>query len=362
MSAVHARRGSGRDRESRKSTHGSVMTLDSALAVGSAFAVSLVLPAVVLPLLRRAHMVDVPNERSAHTAPTVRGGGIAPAVGLAVGLAIAASVASSTQARLLWLLLGVGLTTACLGLVEDVRGVPKVLRALGQFGIGVAGGAMASQVLDVSVAWAVVGGLAFLCGVNAVNFMDGVNGISALHGMIAGGAYIALGVMRDVHWLTVGGSVLAVVFAAFLVWNATGHVFLGDVGSYLLGAVVAMIILLGWMQGLPILALAAPMAVYVADTGLTLVTRVAKGEEWHEAHRDHIYQRLQRRGLAHLTVAGLVALASAACASLGLVAVSQQGGGRAAAWAGLVLVVAAYAALRALDAPDPAHEEARGHR
>ena len=333
------------------------MTESDTLAVGAAFAVSLVLPTVVLPMLRRLHMVDVPNQRSAHAQPTARGGGVAPAVGMAVGLAIAAAFSSLGDERVLWLLLATGIAGACVGLLEDFRGLSRMLRAVGQLAIGVVGGAIASQVLDVTSAWAIVGGVALLGGINVVNFMDGVNGISALHGMIAGGSFIALGAIHDVHWVVVAGSILVAVFVAFLVWNASGRMFLGDVGSYLLGSIVSMIVLLGWMQGLPILALAAPMAIYVADAGVTLGSRIVTGEEWLEAHRDHTYQRLHRRGLSHLKVAGLVALASAGCASLGLIASSQQGAARTAASAGIILVVAAYLALRALGTPDPAHEE-----
>lgn len=335
------------------------MTPTSALAVGLAFVVSLLLPAALLPALTRAHLVDVPNDRSSHDRPTVRGGGIAPAAGMAVGLAIAASTATSDDASLLWLLLAVGVAAACLGLAEDARGVPKPLRVLGALAIGLSGGAAASLVAGVGLGWALAGGLVVLVGVNAANFMDGLNGISALHGTIAGGAFIAVGVTHDVTWLTVAGFVLAAVYVAFLGWNASGRLFLGDVGSYLLGAVVSITVILGWMQGLPLVALAAPTAIYLTDTGLTLIARMIRGETWHEAHRDHTYQRLNRRGLSHLTVSGLVALASALCAALGLVASSQQGVVRAAAWAGLALVVVAYAGLRAV-APEPAGDESRG--
>ena len=335
------------------------MTQSSALAVGAAFAVSLVLPVAVVPLLRRAHIVDVPSERSAHTRTTLRGGGIAPAVGWVLGLSIAASASSPPDERLLWLLLVAGIVPACLGLIEDVRGLSKMVRILGQLGTGTVVGALASQLLDVTSAWAIIGALACVGGVNVVNFMDGVNGISALHGMIAGGVFVALGVTHDVHWMTVAGSMLAAVFTAFLFWNAAGQLFLGDAGSYLLGAIVSMTILIGWMEGLPILALTAPMAVYIVDTGVTLGARIAKGEKWHEAHRDHTYQRLNRRGLSHLTVSGLVALASATCAALGLIASSQHGEARAAALAGLTVVLVVYSALRALGAKDSDDEKAR---
>jgi len=72
----------------------------------------------------------------------------------------------------------------------------------------------------------------------------------------------------------------------------TARVFLGDVGSYFAGAWLAVLVVLGLRGSIPPEAIVAPVALYVADTGLTLARRVQRHEPWHEPHRQHAYQRL----------------------------------------------------------------------
>lgn len=334
------------------------MTQSSVVAVVIAGFLALALPVLLVPWLRRAEVVDTPNARSSHSRPALRGGGIAQTAGWGVGLSIAATHARADDRSLLWILAFAGLAAASIGLAEDLSGVSVSLRAAGAFMVGLLVGLIASQVLGVHSWWAVVGAVACLGGVNVVNFMDGVNGISALHGMVAGGTFAVVGLIHDAPWLVVSGAILATTFAAFLPWNLSGKLFLGDVGSYLLGGVVAMMILLGWMQGLPLVPLAAPMSIYIADTGVTLLSRIAGGEPWREAHRDHLYQRLYRNGMTHVQVSLAIAALSGTCAVLGVAASTQPGFLQAASLTTLIVIVGAYAVLRHWIDPDSS-EQAR---
>src|SRR5690606_29011020 len=72
--------------------------------------------------------------------------------------------------------------------------------------------------------------------INVANFMDGLNGISGFHGVIAGAAFGVVGWLTATPWLLIIGVVLAAGYLGFLPWNLTKPgAFLGDVGSYLLG-------------------------------------------------------------------------------------------------------------------------------
>lgn len=288
------------------------------LALGATLVVSLVVPSVLAPLLRRRGVMDVPNERSSHSRPVVRGVGISPMVAVAVGYLIVLTLGgdATPDIYILIVIVSATITAAALGAVEDVWGIPVVFRAAAQVLIG-----CASAAFLVGESWwlTVVLGL-FIAGyINAANFMDGVNGISGLHAVAVGSTYAVIGAITTMPWLTISGLVLALAFAGFLPWNfARGGMFLGDVGSYLLGGGIAVIAAAAIAGGIPFLAVLGPLAIYLADTGTTLIKRMTHGERWYEAHRTHVYQQLTRSGLSHFQTAALVASFGGITGALGL--------------------------------------------
>lgn len=290
------------------------------VALATVLIVSLVAPLALKPLLLRMGVIDVPNSRSSHTRPVIRGVGLAPLLAVVVGYVILLFGAhGSAQLTVLLVILGVSLAAGLLGWVEDFRGLPVVVRAGLQLAIGLVG-ACAITANDGGSWWAV---LAYALGVaayiNVTNFMDGVNGISGLHGVVVGVTYATLGVIVEAPWLTVAGLILALAFAGFLPWNLIrGGMFLGDVGSYLLGGGIAIVAVAALAHGVLAVAVLGPIVIYLADAGVTLVRRVLRGERWFEAHRSHVYQRLIDLGLSHAQVASIVATASACTGGLGL--------------------------------------------
>jgi UDP-N-acetylmuramyl pentapeptide phosphotransferase/UDP-N-acetylglucosamine-1-phosphate transferase len=315
------------------------------LTVGLAFLVSLLSPLVVIPSLLRRNIVDLPNGRSSHEQVAVRGVGISPTLGLLAGLGLLLFWIPDPARGSVIILAVTAFLAAGLGFVEDVRGVPVRIRATLQGAIGlltsVAIGLQFTQPWWLLVIFAV--GIAAY--VNVANFMDGIDGMSGLHGVVVGCFFGFLGNIQNLSWLSVAGWIVAAVFLGFLPWNLFRKgTFLGDVGSYLLGAVVAVIATLAVAAGVSALVALAPLAIYVFDTGTTLVRRVLKGERWFEAHRSHSYQRLTQLGIPHLAVASIVALGMVLTGSMGLLVAEQP-----ALWpvlvVGLVIVVIAYLSL-----------------
>lgn len=257
-----------------------------------------------IALLRRRGMLDVPGRRSSHSVPTPRGGG-AP---IAVGLVVAAWVAIAAGGVLagLALALAVGFF-GLLGLVDDLRGLPAIARLALQ-AAGAAGVAallvLRLPVPPLAVAAAAAAAAFWLVGfVNVFNFMDGVNGISGAHAMIGGVAYACLAGWRGDGFGVAAGLALAVGAAAFLPWNAVrARVFLGDVGSYAIGAALAVLAVRLILLGVPVEAVGGPVALYLADVAWTLQRRVRRGERWLEAHRTHVYQRWCDAGWSHAEV------------------------------------------------------------
>ena len=322
------------------------MSPDVVISVAIAFLVALTAPFALKPMLSRAGVFDVPNPRSSHESPVLRGGGLAQACAIVLALGYAAIATNGHDSSFVFVIVATCIAVATLGWLEDLHGLSIAVRAGSQFLIGVVAASTAALNTGHGAWWGLVGGLALIGGINVVNFMDGVNGISAFHGIVAGATFVTIGLLHDVDWLVVSGAVLAVAFAAFLPWNLSGRMFLGDVGSYLLGGAIAIVVTIGWMQRLPIIALVAPMTIYVADTGLTLISRIRAGEQWYEAHRDHTYQRLNHAGLSHLGVASIVSSLSLFCAALGIGASETSGWWRVTQLAVIAITVISYTTAR----------------
>ncbi len=192
--------------------------------------------------------------------------------------------------------------------------------------------------------------------VNAFNFMDGIDGISVAQAVVAGVTWSALGTAEDLPGVAAGGAIItgaAMGFAPFNVPRA--RMFLGDVGSYFFGAWLAMIAVLGVRYGVAPEAMLAPLGLYLADTGATLVRRFRRGDPWFLPHREHVYQRLTARGWSHMRVTALVTLALIVCSGLGAVALADSLLLRASADVALTMVLLSYlAAPRLLSRTPPA--------
>lgn len=271
-----------------------------------AFVLGALLPFAVRPILRRHNMVDVPNERSSHTAPTYRGMGLATAAATLLAFVVATlfgwTYRSSESLQLAVTIAAAILCAFILGWLEDIRGVSIVRRAGLQLVIGLLASVSFATVQGTNILLLILGAI-FVAGyINVANFMDGINGISGAHGLVAGLAYALTGWMVNLPWLALAGVAVAGAFAAFLPWNVRPgkNVFLGDAGSYVLGAALGTLAVGAWFADVPFLLAFAPLMTYLADAGTTLFRRFMAGEQWYKPHRTHTYQRLTDVGFSHL--------------------------------------------------------------
>jgi UDP-GlcNAc:undecaprenyl-phosphate/decaprenyl-phosphate GlcNAc-1-phosphate transferase len=290
-------------------------------AVAACGVIVLVAEPLTIALLRRLAVLDMPGGRSSHSVPTPRGGG-AP---IAVGLVVAALIAPGGARAGLAFAVAVGFF-GLLGLLDDLRGLPTSLR----LGLQLAGASAVAALLvarlslpAVAVIMAALAGTAWVVGfVNAFNFMDGVNGISGAHALIGGVAYACLAGWRRDGFGVAAGLSLAVGACAFLPWNAVrARVFLGDVGSYSIGAALAVLAVRLVSLGVPVEAVAGPVALYLADVAWTLQRRIRCGERWLEAHRTHVYQRWCDNGWSHQEVTVLTSALTVLLCLLGVAGV-----------------------------------------
>lgn len=311
------------------------------------------LPALLRPLLLRGGVIDVPNARSSHARPVVRGMGLAAWAAVVVGMVLALVTGTVRVDRgVTVIVLLIASAAAALGWVEDFRGVSVRTRATVQLLVGAVGTTAVALAFGQTGWWIPAGALAIAVYINVANFMDGINGISGLHGVTVGLFYALAGQLSGQWWLTVGALVLAVAFAAFLPWNLAGGrggaVFLGDVGSYLLGGMIAAMSTAGFLAGVYVEYLLSPLVIYLADTAFTWVRRVRSGARWYAPHREHVYQRLTDVGLSHLGSSVVVTACTVAVGLLGVVSAQGTLGTSIAATVAGIAVVAGYLASPAL--------------
>jgi UDP-GlcNAc:undecaprenyl-phosphate/decaprenyl-phosphate GlcNAc-1-phosphate transferase len=274
---------------------------------------ALVLTPCVVWLAHHWQLIDVPNDRSSHVAPTPRGGGIAVAIATVAGV-----VAGDRWSGAVGALVVGALVLAATGLLDDRFGLPALPRLAIQLltpavvALVVIERSTTGIVLGATVAALIAAGY-----INAFNFMDGINGISGTQAAVAAAFLAAVARHTGAPHLTWAALAAAGAALGFLPFNALRPlIFLGDVGSYFLGCWLAGVALLLVDAGASALVVLGPFLLYLFDTSSVLVRRALRGDPIMQAHREHAYQRLVQRGWSHPMVAVLCAAIAGASALL----------------------------------------------
>jgi len=266
--------------------------------LGAALVAALLTRALIAIALRRS-ILAVPNDRSSHTVPTPTLGGVAIALPV-----LAWSAYRVGQDPLCWSVVFGGGILATLGFVDDLRD----LSARSRLPIQCVAVAVALATVPLAVPLALgpiaiepkwlVAALDFLIAlwmVNLYNFMDGIDGIAASQCVLFCAGVLLVGhpaaFMHEFLWVLLGAS------AGFLWFNrAPARIFMGDVGSGLLGLLVGVIALtLDARRQMPLIASLILLAGFWFDATYTLCVRIATGQKFASAHRSHLYQRAARR-------------------------------------------------------------------
>lgn len=262
-------------------------------------------------------VLDIPNERSSHTHPTPRGGGLVIVILSTVGLILAwflnpaiSPVALVAYLVGAWLIAGVSWLDDLRSLPNRVRfavhslGAILALLALGYWRVVSLPliGPLDLGVLGLFITFIWIVGLT-----NAYNFMDGIDGIASGQAVVAGLGWALLGWNDNQPLVAVLGLLLATASLGFLGHNwPPARIFMGDVGSAFLGFTFAVLPVLA-AQHNPRLALAGVLLVwpFVFDAAFTFLRRLRHRENVFAAHRSHLYQRLISAGYSHRFVSSL---------------------------------------------------------
>jgi Fuc2NAc and GlcNAc transferase len=267
-------------------------------------------------LLRRyalaKSLLDIPNERSSHSVPTPRGGGVAIVISFLAGLALVDDVPASVLVALF----GAGAWVALVGFLDDHGHIAARWRLMAHFfaaawALAWLGGMPAVPVngtaLDLGWAGHVLGAIYLVWLLNLYNFMDGIDGIAGIEALT-----VCLGAVV-VYTLAVPGVspsiaplawLLAAAVLGFFVWNyPPAKIFMGDAGSGFLGLMVGLLsIQAAWTEPRLFWCWVILLGVFVVDATVTLMRRIMRGDKFYQAHRSHAYQYASRKFGAHRPV------------------------------------------------------------
>lgn len=258
---------------------------------------------------------DIPNERSLHTEPTPRIGGVALMAGILSAWAL------MVMSLVWWVVLPM-VMLFLVSLLDDKRGLPVSQRLLAHtaaaailvFSAGIfAQGMVLAIILLLCVIWMT----------NLYNFMDGSDGLAGGMTFFGFTMYGLAALMHGDDTQAMLNFSIAAAALGFLYYNFhPAQVFMGDAGSIPLGFLAAAMGLWGWQQAhwpgwFPLLVFSP----FIMDATVTLLKRTLRREKIQQAHREHYYQRLVRLGWGHRNTALLgyaLMFASGASAIWGL--------------------------------------------
>jgi len=242
----------------------------------------------------------IPNERSSHTRPTIRGGGII--------FPLAVFLWGLFFEQTSWGFITAVTMIGIVGFLDDRYSLSQWVRLLVQ-SVAVIVIIWQANIIDISVVWLIVSFILITGWLNAFNFMDGINGMSAFYALVV---LIGIWLFND-EIAGIENSLMITVALSLILFSwfnarKKAVIFAGDIGSLSMGIILAYLVMMlivstGRWEFILL------VCVYGADTVLTIVHRVIKEENIFEAHRSHLYQYLANEaGLSHLKVSWIYSL------------------------------------------------------
>jgi UDP-N-acetylmuramyl pentapeptide phosphotransferase/UDP-N-acetylglucosamine-1-phosphate transferase len=256
------------------------------------------------------YVLDHPNERSLHSRPTPRTGGIAIVVAVVTTGSVFICLIGARWQSFVWFGSAI-LLVATVSFLDDRRsigvGYRMVMHTLASAVLAYSGLAVDSIGLP-GTTWTLTLAMSALVAIfylvwmlNLFNFMDGMDGLAGGMTVIGFGTYALLGSFAG-HELFAGLSLLvACAGGGFLLFNfPPARIFMGDVGSSVLGLLSGSFSLWGARDGIfPLWAAVLIFSPFIADATVTLIRRILKGEKFWKPHKTHFYQKLILAGWGH---------------------------------------------------------------
>ena len=308
-------------------------------AFGVAFATCLMLTPVVRNLARRWRIVDQPDMyRKLHATAIPLGGGVAIMLSFLLALGVVAALSDSQQfllahdIKFVAGLVAAAVTICGVGIIDDRYGLRGRQKLLGQLiaatglvcsGLVIPNIAIFGFELELGLLSIPFTYFWLLGAINALNFLDGSDGLATSVGIVLSLAIAGMAVLTQHTTEAFLACAMAGGLVAFLVYNRPpASIFLGDAGSMFIGLILGALAIRGSFKGPATAALAAPTAIWaipILDACMAILRRKLTGRSIYATDRGHIHHTLQRHGLGDSrTVIAIGVLC--ACTALGALA------------------------------------------
>jgi UDP-N-acetylmuramyl pentapeptide phosphotransferase/UDP-N-acetylglucosamine-1-phosphate transferase len=315
---------------------------------------------VVTRLLISAHLNDAPDDaRKMHQNHNATAGGLAIILGFCAALVSLNHQMGLVESKQILFVVGLSLALGLVGLLDDIFTMKSHVRmAILVIIIGLllkpefvtkSLPIFPGMRLEIGMIFGFFGSFIWLMlMVNAVNFMDGANGVA--FGAISI-SFIGLGALCFFHG-EIGGAAMCFLATAaiwgFLTYNVgKGNIFAGDVGSWFVGGLYGALGLLAARSGVNIFAVALCALPILADVILTILHRIILGENILSAHNRHIYQRIIKTGKSHFYTALLLWVQTQICIAAAIAGDKFAQNYQAAIFAMMVVIyIVIFAILR----------------
>ena len=291
--------------------HGAVMGFhtDLAWAAGRAFLIALILTPIVRDICRSYNFVDRPGFRKIHAYPIPRAGGIPIAIAYALALVNYTSgqpwIAPHSPA---WKIIPGAAVIFAVGLLDDFFNLRPLVKLGGQvvaailvFWCGLRIDTLASFDLPIWASFLITVFWLLLCA-NALNLIDGLDGLCAGMGFLATLTLFGVAILRGDTSLAFATFPLAGALLGFLVYNFhPATVFLGDSGALLIGFLLGCYGMISTQKTATLLSVAVPifaLSIPLLDVSLSVLRRFLRNRPIFSADKGHIHHRLLDRGLS----------------------------------------------------------------
>ncbi len=319
------------------------------------FILTFVLAVILVPLVRKLcfkkGLVDVPNNRKIHTKPIPRLGGVAIWISSIAALLWFINTTDFIDvSHGFWGIVAGGSLMFLLGIVDDIKNLSARTKLYAQIGITIVAFLLGvriealynpinAQVVSLEI-WSFPFTMLWLVGItNAVNFIDGVDGLA---GGITTISAVTLGMVAFYTGQPDSAFIAALLAGStmgFLVYNFyPAKIFMGDSGSLFSGFLLAALSVTGVLKTvtvtilMPILILAVP----ILDISYSTFRRLYKGRNPFMADSEHIHHKLLKAGFSqNQTVITLYTL----CIGAGSIAIIDKGIYEYRAYAVLVVTI-----------------------